>query len=359
MKVINYGQKYEIYPDDLKTYDELPAGTYKVGFHPMEGFWLDKAPDFELKEEKIYGNHLEKIDKVLSSYQQMNRSLGVILSGEKGMGKSLFVQLLSVEANKQSIPVIIVNKPYKGVADFIDKIDQEVLVIFDEFEKVFSERGDGNQETQNDLLSLFDGMSQRKRIYAITVNKLHLLSEFITSRPGRFHYHIRFDYPTPDEIEEYMKDKLEPALHNQVKHVIAFSRRVKLNYDSLRAIVFELSMGHSFAEAIGDLNILNIDQQRYDIRVYFSDGKIVTLRNENIDLFSENISVGGHTMEHSYFNISFNGNALYIQGEDMVVKGESIELDLHDPEEHEEKLSVSHISIHRKEEKGVNYKLTV
>lgn len=33
MKVIGHRSNYEIYEDDLKTFDKLPTGTYKVRFN--------------------------------------------------------------------------------------------------------------------------------------------------------------------------------------------------------------------------------------------------------------------------------------------------------------------------------------
>ena len=42
--------------------------------------------------EKAYGVHTEKLEKVMDSFKLFSRSLGVILSGDKGIGKSLFAK---------------------------------------------------------------------------------------------------------------------------------------------------------------------------------------------------------------------------------------------------------------------------
>ena len=54
MKVINSGNRYEIYNDDLKTYDKLPSKTYKVTFNPMSGYSLIKVDDFEHQPGRIF-----------------------------------------------------------------------------------------------------------------------------------------------------------------------------------------------------------------------------------------------------------------------------------------------------------------
>lgn len=367
MKIISFGQTYQIYPDDLKTYDALPAGTYKIVFNPMSGFSLTKIHDFESIEEKTYGTHPERIEKILKAYEKFERSLGVIFSGDKGMGKSLSLQLLAKEAVEMGLPVIMVPKAYKGVADFIESIDQEALIVFDEFEKVFTNTGNRdpyrsgdnqpNTESQTDLLGLFDGTSQVKRLYAITVNHLTRVNEFMVSRTGRFHYHIRFDYPTSDEIEEYLSDKLEEQYRDEIKHVIAFSTRVKLNYDSLRAIAFELNCGYSFKSAISDLNILTTDAQKYDVKVNFSNGQVTDLKEQPLNLFGESIRLDGYGGRDEYFSLSFNTSSIMTDGSKLIVPGDDVNLQLHDEDgQRQDDVQVVNISIVQHQEAGVNYR---
>lgn len=369
MKIAGTGKTFRIYGDELKTYDKLPAATYKVEFHPMMGFYLTEIPSFEKTEEKIYGAHEEKIKKILKSYQKFNRSLGAIFSGKKGMGKSMSVQILAEELINLDTPVIMVTKAYPGIADYIEEIEQECLVIFDEFEKMFqgNQRQYGQQQPQNDrvenqdnLLGLFDGTSQQKRLYVITVNDLSRVNEFMLSRPGRFHYHIRFDYPTSSEIQEYLTDKVEEQYHGEINQVVSFANRVKLNYDSLRAIAFELNEGYTFKSAIGDLNILNTEDQRYNVKVVFTDGKSHDLKSQRLDLFSEEIRLDGYMGNGKYFSLSFNPTAIVEETLQMTVPGDAITSNMTDEEgEPAEEVQVSHVIIKQQYDTGVNYRLTV
>ena len=287
MKAIQIGNRYEIYDDSLKTYDELPAKTYVVQFSKMSGFYLEEYSDFEIKENKIYGIHDAKVDKVIKSYKSSNRSLGVILSGSKGIGKSLFAKMLSKEAINHNLPVIIVNSAIPGTASYIEKIEQEVVVLFDEFDKIFtSSRRDEGPDLQTEFLTLFDGTASGKKMFIITCNELYNLNEFLINRPGRFHYHFRFNYPTHQEIRIYLQDNLKEEYHDQIEDVIKFSRKVNLNYDCLRAVAFELNLGESFKDAIQDLNIINLTNEQYMIELHYQDGTVV--RSENyvgIDMF--------------------------------------------------------------------------
>lgn len=289
MKAIKIGTKVEIYNDTVKTYDKLPARAYVVRFAKMTGFYLDEYAEIEVKEKPVYGEHLSKVKKVLKAYAVFDRNLGVILSGHKGIGKSLFAKLLSIEAIKTGIPMIVVDRYIPGIAAYIETIDQEVMVLFDEFDKTFGDIKalDGEVDPQAALLSLFDGISQGKKLFVVTCNDIRRLNDCIVNRPGRFHYHFRFEYPSAEEIQAYLTDKLNKRYYNEIKHIVDFSRKVDLNYDCLRAIAFEINSGESFSSAIQDLNIVNMMQEQYDLSMHFKNGAPMTINGFNLDFFSE------------------------------------------------------------------------
>ena len=260
MHIVESGKRYRIFNNAITTYDQLPPKTYRVDYDPETRiFSLLEAHDFEIPETKIYGQHLDKVKKVLNSMDKMNRNLGVILSGDKGIGKSLFSIFLGLKARKKGIPVILVNEYHEGIANFLEEIEQTVMILFDEYDKTFDEK---KHNCQAEMLSLFDGVSAGKKLFVITCNEIQSLSQYLINRPGRFHYHFRFLYPTADEIRDYMEDKLDKQYYDEIENVIAFSVRMNLNYDCLRSIAFELNNGLKFQEAINDLNIIRISQYK-------------------------------------------------------------------------------------------------
>lgn len=290
MKVVSSGNTYEIFDDSLKTYDKFPAQCYIVRFSKLKGFYLEEYNDIEIEEPKIYGAHTEKVQKVLSSFEKFNRNLGVILSGDKGIGKSLFAKMLAVEGIQRGIPLIVVDRFVPGIASYIENIDQEVIVLFDEFDKTFGDISvkDGETSPQVEMLGLFDGISAGKKLFVITCNKLQSLSEYLVNRPGRFHYHFRFDYPSAEEIRRYLTDKLREQYYREIDDVISFSRKINLNYDCLRAIAFEINTGTSFKEAIKDLNIVNLDVSCvYNIALHYENGMVAIARNVYLNVFGD------------------------------------------------------------------------
>lgn len=281
MNVVSSGARYMIYDDYVATYKELPAKTFRAAFNKMTGPYLVEAPNLSVKE-KAYGGYDTKVEKVMNRFGEFNRSLGVILSGKKGIGKSFFTRMMADKAVKSGMPVIIVDSAFPGLVQFIDSIEQEVMVLFDEFDKTFvnlDNDGDCDTSIQDSLLSMFDGISQGKKLFVITCNEIDRLSEYLVNRPGRFHFHFRFLYPSADEVAEYLHDKLNEKYWDEIAAVVSFTQRTNLNYDCLRAIATELNAGESFENAIVDLNILNTDRLLYDIEVMFNNGKTACQRD--------------------------------------------------------------------------------
>ena len=275
MKILKIDDEvYKVLGDTLEVNDKLPAEVFTVCFAKMQGFFLKKHPKLQVTE-KLYGSHEKKINKLMNSWDHFERSMGVIFSGDKGMGKSIAARMLCEKSNAKGLPVILVEENIPGIAQFIDTIQQECLVLFDEFEKNFNKREDEDVSSQDSLLSLFDGTgSGIKRMYIITCNDIYQLSDFLVNRPGRFHYHIRWEYPTEDDIREYLMDNIKPEYHKEIDVVLSFTSLHNLNYDCLRAIAFEINMGIPFTEAICDLNIVNIEDTIYNCEVVMKNGYV-------------------------------------------------------------------------------------
>lgn len=311
MKIIETGTTYKVYGEDLVVLDNLPAQTYKVGCGQFTGFFLEKQHDLEIKEDKIYGVHEEKANKVLNRFEKSRKNLGVILSGDKGIGKSLFARLLAQKAIQNGIPVILVDDFIPGIDDFLNDIKNEVLVLFDEFDKTFAKSKD--KDPQSKMLSLFDGTSSGKKLFVVTCNNYRDLNEYLINRPGRFHFHFRFEYPTADEVKDYLRDKIDEKYHSEINKVASFSRKIKLNYDCLSAIALELNEGETFENAIKDLNIINTSERenKYNIKLFTEEGIIFTADNETLDLFSgENNSLWVDDVKGNSILLKFKSNSV-------------------------------------------------
>lgn len=283
MNVINAGTRYQIYGEDVKTYASLPVGSYEVSFNKLAGFSLVAHPDLMVREEKVYGNHEDKVEKVLRSYRLVDRNFGIILSGQKGIGKSLFARILAQKSIESGLPVILVTSYAPGLAGFISSIEQDAVILFDEFEKTF--RKDEENDPQEELLSLFDGVDGGHKLFVVTCNDSWKLNDCLINRPGRFHYHFNISNPTDEEVGQYMRDKLKPEYWGEIGRVVDFARTISITYDLLRAIAFELNQGYSLESALSDLNISRGENTFFDIEFVFSDGEVFRADYTDVDLY--------------------------------------------------------------------------
>lgn len=331
MKVISTQGQYNIFPNHVKVYDVLPVRNYILRFSKMQGFYLEEYHNFEIKVDKIYGGYTKKVEKTFRTFEVFNKNLGVLLSGEKGMGKSLFSKLLCIKSTENNYPVIVVDQYIVGLESFLDSIEQEVVILFDEFEKTFKNENIEGVNPQEKMLSLFDGTSNGKKMFIATCNNIHKLNDFLINRTGRFHYHFRFQYPDVNEVKEYLKDNLKNEYHNEIKNIIPFVSKVNLNYDCLSAIVFEINQGESFSSAIKDLNIMDYEDVRYDLVLYHGDNQYCQAKDANINLFEDEIEIEylrNEKNEWSIFGIRFKPNEIQYSSIDniMFVDGKNIQV---------------------------------
>lgn len=280
------GGRYTI-TSALASPQDLPPGTYTPSYNQMLGYSIVTIPDLEPPSYRVYGHRDETIAKVLRTYAAVNRSLGVLFEGDKGIGKSSTTVELARQARDEfSLPVFLVNHNTPGLSDFLGTLG-ECVIVFDEFEKNFPRSGDDG-DAQAQFLTLFDGTDATKRLYIVTVNEQNRLSPYFINRPGRFHYLINFDYPDIAAITDYMTTEARGASQAQVNDAVAFAFRARCNYDHLRAIVTELGIAGpqaKFSDLIADLNIRDTENINFDVTVKLADGTELVSYNESVDTF--------------------------------------------------------------------------
>lgn len=235
--------------DDSNVLDVLPVGTYIAAFHPDIGFYLNRTDNFALPK-KVYGKVNDRADRFLKTFESRSETTGILLAGEKGSGKSLTMKQTSVEGLNRGIPTIIINDSFAGTGfnKFIASIDQPIIIIFDEFEKVYEPKD------QEKLLTLLDGTFQSKKLVIFTVNKQHKVNEHMINRPGRIFYYITYDGLDRDFIEAYCRDNLKDITKlDQILFLTSIGD--KFNFDMLQALVEELNRyGENVHEALTMLN---------------------------------------------------------------------------------------------------------
>ncbi len=197
----------------------LPIGIYQLQWGDIPGFYLDKvSSDFQLPK-KLYGFDDEFIKRVIMSFNKLNKNFGVLLKGLKGTGKTIVAKQISARLN---LPVILITKPYSDFGSFLNTIDQDVILLFDEFEKIYEFFGDDSEDDEgnitekgatkknvSNLLTLMDGVftSKYKRLFLLTTNK-EWLPDAMVARPSRIRYVKDFSDLSAAGISEILNDSV-------------------------------------------------------------------------------------------------------------------------------------------------------
>jgi hypothetical protein len=255
-KYMKNGNNVRVIPDgQVDIRDRLPAGLYAVNLS-INGFYLTKTDSFKLPE-RIFGDVIKFADRIIKTFGDREKSTGVLLSGLKGSGKTLLLKFVATELQKHGFPVILVNDSYNpsGLAEFISSINEECAVLFDEFEKNYKIDEDSDSAQQENLLTLFDGTIETKKLYILTCNDLDDIDDLLLNRPGRMYYHIEHSRLSDETIKEFCDAKLKNKSY--VSSIIKIGGMVgDFSFDMLDVLVEEVNRYNiSPVEALSILNI--------------------------------------------------------------------------------------------------------
>lgn len=233
----------------LDIQETLPVGNYIVKQDQFGNFFLETVDSFEFKGKK-YGDNDRNRDRIFNTFMSRTSSTGVMLTGEKGSGKTLLAKTLSIKCAESGIPTILINQPWRGEAfnSLLQDISQPCMILFDEFEKVY------DSDEQEEMLTLLDGVFPSRKLFVITCNDKWRVNTHMRNRPGRIFYMLDFKGLDADFIVEYCQDNLDN--HNHIEGVVTMGSLFgEFNFDMLKALVEEMNRYQETAqEAMKMLN---------------------------------------------------------------------------------------------------------
>jgi hypothetical protein len=251
-----HGSDFNILQKDNEL-EFLPAGIYTLHYAPFSPMYLKlKQKRFEFPY-KLYGNDGFP-ERVIKKYRSTKSNLGVLLCGLKGTGKTVQAEQI---CNFSEMPVILVHSDFnmgKDLITFLSQVDQEVVVMIDEYEKIFGK--------SDSLLSIMDGAlnARHRRLFILTANTAHI-SEAMIDRPSRIHYLKRFGNLSVPVITEVVDDML--INKEYYSDVVEYLQTVDIvTIDIVKTVVSEVNLFNEPPQRFKTLlNVSITDRARWDI----------------------------------------------------------------------------------------------
>lgn len=267
------GDVYSITEGNFSVQETLDEGIYQLHQNPMTGeLFLEKiAQEFHFGF-KLYGIDERLVSHVMNTYnkQESKRNLGVLLNGAKGTGKTVTAKYM---CNKLGLPVIICDKPYAGLPNFLAGINHDCVFFFDEFEKSFRvDCGDDENCAGEDLLSIMDGVynSDHCHIFILTTNELKV-NDNLLSRPSRIRYLKSFgDVIDRTILEEYVNDNLIKKEYKE--EIMDFIDTLTIaTIDIVKSIVDEINLHDVHIDEFKEFFNVREAKYNYYTRYYIAD----------------------------------------------------------------------------------------
>lgn len=268
MHILKDKDRYFFY-NALTIEDTLQVKEYLFNFDDLGNCWLEDIENFKLPS-KIYDVNTDLRTHISNSFNKFDKNLGVLLTGNKGQGKSLEAKLICKEMN---LPVIVVNKPIPQDVNFVkffNDIKQNYVLFVDEFEKLFKEKS-GNDEKvdsyhkQEIFLSFMDGVltNEHKVLFLLTTNDS--VNEFFINRPSRIKFLVEYNELSEQLFDLITNDRLvNKDFREDLENNVSL---INLNIDLLISIIEDINL---FNKPFSEFkNIYNYKFEQYKYEVYY------------------------------------------------------------------------------------------
>lgn len=237
-------------PSSMTT--ELPAGVFAIRFDPQAGTYYYEQATLPPVPKKMYGSVEGRAEKVLNTFKDRNKSTGALFDGLLGTGKSQISMLIANQALAEGIPVLLIRHPHAGEEfnKFLGMLNgQRVVIIIDEFEKVYNDK-----EDENRLLTLMDGTGNVNALWLLTANDRASIGTYMKNRPSRIFYNYHYGSLDFEIAAQVMTDHGCAHLVQELKGI--YHQLSVVTFDIINSIAQECNRyGLTIAEAVRDMSI--------------------------------------------------------------------------------------------------------
>ncbi len=280
--------------------------------------------------ETLYGQRIDVITKaIMQDYGDDKESVGVLLLGRKGMGKSLLTEILANKVLDRGNPVLVINKffPPEFMAELLKQVGP-CAVLFEEFGINY----DYKQGPK--LVPILSDTGNDGVLFVFNSNSVDTSTiKYILDRPQRCKYRVTYGDMDEGTLEAILGDQVQREELKDLYRTWAKDNRV--NIDSLMTFI-RMTRDFESTEELADymtiLNIPSMVEGWWKLTGAKYDGKLtsaIEIEQRSNNMESVTISVISNDRDSPWGNRS---------GESNVVR--TIVPDSLDPAEKGDKLTV-------------------
>lgn len=212
------------------------------------------APNITLPEKLYTTAEDDKfVNKVIDRYSlTVEGTVGVMLSGLKGSGKTIMMKRIALQSN---LPIILIDKSFypKDLINLFNKLSNtEVCILMDEIDKL------GERYDDDYLLKVLDGINTSgKKLMIFTCNDNENVNEYLKDRCSRIRYWREYGEVPASMIQAVLEDKLDD--NSKVKPLTDFIQETLscASFDNISSFADEVNTypNDTFEELFKDMNL--------------------------------------------------------------------------------------------------------
>lgn len=239
------GLDYDLEPNKIYT-PEIDKWSDEISFKV--------APDF-IMPNKVYETPDDSsfINKVLNYFNRSeDGTVGVMLSGLKGSGKTITAKNIALKSN---LPIILIDKGFRPsllIKLFNRLTNIDACVLFDEIDKL------GDDYDDDYLLKILDGVNTSgKKLVLCTCNNAKDINEYLKDRCSRIRYWKEFDELSASMIQNILEDQLNDKKEVSPLTDFIISNFAVISFDNIKSFIDEVNEypTTSFEELFKDMNL--------------------------------------------------------------------------------------------------------
>jgi hypothetical protein len=215
---------------------------------------FNMAPDITLPE-KLYTTDEDNkfVNKVVDRYNITKEgTVGVMLSGLKGSGKTIMMKRIALESK---LPILLIDKSFypKDLISLFNKLaDTQICILMDEVDKL------GERYDDDYLLKVLDGInSSGKKLMIFTCNDDEDVNEYLKDRCSRIRYWRDYGEMPASMIQAVLEDKLDDK--TEIKPLTDFIQEkfACASFDNIASFADEVNAcpNDTYEDLFNDMNL--------------------------------------------------------------------------------------------------------